>query len=149
MGLRRREIRPTQSGELRHRGDLQKLVTNPDGTPLTDAAGMALIEYQTYAEGVYFSIDDFSTYESFQAQQVGSELTTRIRVRFRPSLEGVAPNTMRMRLRLNPGNSPAKYDYYDIQGSIRDPFLRVEMQLTCIRRDVGGFRTGVTDANDP
>jgi hypothetical protein len=140
----RREIRPTQSGELRHLCNLEKLKLAEDGTPLLDAAGSPLIQYELWAENVFFAIDDWKPIESYNANQVGSLLWTRIRIRFRPGLEGIAPNTMRFVHCLNPGKSPGIFDYYDIQGAIRDITMRVELQLTCARRDVAGYRTGQT-----
>lgn len=136
--MKRREIRPTQSGELRHVANIEQLIKGKDAT------GSPTVAYSLYAENVRFAIDDWKPTESFEANAVDSKLYTRIRIRYRPGLEGVAPNTMRIAHVTNPGQSPVVTDYYDIQGAVRDITLRVELQLLCIRRDAVGFRTGAT-----
>jgi len=134
--MRRREIHPTQSGELRHIGDLEKLDVG------TDASGTPLTTYTLFAANVRFSIDDWKPIENFLANEVQSNLSTRIRIRWRPGLEGSAPSTFRLRHVLDYSSSPQLVEYYDITGAIRDITLRGEIQLSCILRDAAGFRTG-------
>lgn len=129
-------LKPLQAGQLRHVGNLQKLVKG------VDAAGGPTANYCLWRRDIRFSIEDFRATEIFQAQQVGSQLTTYIQIRFRPELLGVEPNVCRLSHRLNPGKTPPCYDYYDIQGARRDVQLRYMLQLSCIRRDSAGFRTG-------
>ncbi len=135
--MKRREIRPTQSGELRHVCNIEQLVNTVDthGTPGTS--------YVLWAEDVHFAIDDWKPYEALQAQQLGNALNTRIRIRYRP---GVVPS-MRLVVRINPGLLPPQLEYYEILGAVRDITMRVEMQLTCVLRTGPGFRTG--DAPHP
>lgn len=134
--MRRREIRPTQSGELRHVGDLEKLDIGTDnsGTPLTT--------YSLFAKDVRFAIDDWKPLESVVANAVQSNLFTRIRIRYRPGLEGSAPSIFRLKHVIDASVSPPAVEYYDIQGAVRDITLRVELQLSCVRRDAAGYRTG-------
>lgn len=134
--MRRREIRPTQSGELRHVGDLEKLDIGTDnsGTPLTT--------YSLFAKDVRFAIDDWKPLESVVANAVQTNLFTRIRIRYRPGLEGSAPSIFRLKHVTDASVSPPAVEYYDIQGAVRDITLRVELQLSCLRRDAAGYRTG-------
>lgn len=135
-----RDIRPIRSGELRHIGDLERLIT-----PNQDDSGGPIVAFETVAMNVRFKIDDFRVYESLQAAQVQSLLTTKISIRYRPGMEGTAPGIFRLKHVILEGTSPIRTDYYDIQGAIRDPLLRLELQLSCIRRDAEGFRTGLTN----
>jgi head-tail adaptor len=128
----RREIRPTQSGELRHVGNIEQLIT------AVDAHGVPTSDYVLWAENVHFAIDDWKPYEQLAAQQLGSQLNTRIRLRYRP---GIVPS-MRLVYLTNPGMPDSVFEYYDIVGVVRDITMRVEMQLTCILRNAPGFRTG-------
>lgn len=133
--MRRREIRPTQSGEMRHIGNIERLIEGA-----TDSTGVPGARYELWAENVRFAIDDWKSPEAYNAEQVQGTLTTRIRVRYRPGIVA----TMRLVYCTNPGQSPAIFEYYDITGVTRDITLRVETQLNCIKRDAAGFRTGAT-----
>jgi head-tail adaptor len=133
-GVRRRQIRPTMSGELRHVGNLEVRAGG------LDASGTPSQDFVLWAENVLFAIDDWKSPETFQAQQVEGQQTTRIRIRYRP---GVLAG-MRLVYCTNPGQSPAIFEYYEITGLTRDITLRVEIQLNCIKRDAAGFRVGAT-----
>jgi len=134
-----RALRTLQSGEMRHVGNLEQIV---DGE--LDTLGGPSARYQVFATNVRFAIDDWKPYEQLAASQVIGQLSTRLRIRWRPGMEGVAPNTMRMMHVVNPGQSPPIIEYYDIVGAVRDATMRVDLTLTCIRRDAPGFLTGVT-----
>lgn len=120
------------SGELRHIGNIEERIGG------TDASGVPTATYQLWAENVRFAIDDWKSPEGMPAQQIGSNQTTRIRIRYRP---GIVP-TMRLVYCTNPGISPPVFEYYDITGVTRDITLRVEIQLNCVLRDADGFRSG-------
>jgi len=130
--MRRREIRPTQSGELRHAGNIEQLVNT------TDAHGVPGTGYVLWAANVRFAIDDWKPYETMQAMAVGNELNTRVRIRYRPGVN----TAMRLVLLENPGIPDSVFEYYDIVGIVRDITMRNELQLTCVRRTTPGFRTG-------
>jgi head-tail adaptor len=132
---RRREIRPMMSGELRHVCNIEQLIAG------VDATGAPLATYQLWAQNVRYAIDDWKPYEVMQAAQLGNELNTRIRMRWRPGIV----ESMRLVMITNPGCSPAVYEYYDIVGAVRDIILRVEIQLTCVKRTSPGFRVGITE----
>ena len=132
------KIKPLQSGDLRHVGNLEQIQVGTDGT------GAPLTTYVLFAQNVQFSIDDWRPTESFLANAVEGQLSTRLTIRYRPGMEGVAPNTMRMVHQTNPGTSPPIFDYYDILGAVRDSTMRVQLTLTCARRDAAGYRTGTT-----
>jgi hypothetical protein len=134
--MRRREIRPTQSGELRHVCNIEQRI------PGTDSTGAPSTAYTLFAENVYFAIDDWKPYESQQANAVERTIATRIRIRYRPGMSGAASGTFRLVYQTNPGSSPPVYEIYDVLGAIRDINLRVEMQLTCAMRDAAGYRAG-------
>jgi head-tail adaptor len=132
--MKRREIRPTQSGELRHICNIEQLVE------VLDASGTPVPTYQLWATNVSFAIDDWKPYETLAAQELGHTLNTRIRIRWRP---GVV-ESMRLAVCTNPGYTPQVWEYYEIVGIVRDITMRVEMQLTCVKRTQAGFRRGPT-----
>jgi head-tail adaptor len=134
--VRRREIRPTQSGELRHVCNIEQRIEG------TDSTGAPNVNYALWAENVRFAIDDWKSPETFAAQQIEGIQYTRIRIRYRP---GIKENgAMRLVYCTNPGESDPVYEYYDITGVTRDITLRVEILLNCTRRDAAGFRRGAT-----
>lgn len=136
--MKRREVRPIQSGELRHIGNIERRI------PGTDSTGAPAVAYELWAEKVRFSIDDWKPYENQVAQAIERSVITRIRIRYRPGMSGAGPSTFRLVYVTNPGESDPVIEYYDILGAVRDINLRVEMQLTCQLRDAAGFRTGAT-----
>lgn len=136
--MRRREIRPTQSGELRHVCNIERRIAG------TDSTGFPGVTYALWAENVRFAIDDWKPYENQLAQAVERSIITRIRIRYRPGMSGVASGTFRLVYLTNPGESPPLYEIYDVMGAVRDINLRVELQLTCSLRDAAGYRVGAT-----
>jgi hypothetical protein len=134
--MKRREIRPTQSGELRHVGNIERRV------PGTDTTGAPSVAYVLWAENVHFAIDDWKPYENQLAQAVERSVITRIRIRYRPGMSGAGPSQFRLVYLTNPGQSDPVYEIYDVMGAVRDINLRVELQLTCSLRDASGYRVG-------
>ncbi len=130
------KLRRIQSGDLRHVGDLEKLDVG------TDASGTPLTTYTLFAKDVRFAIDDWKPIETFVANAVQATLSTRIRIRWRPGLEGAAPSTFRLKHVLDYASSPQLVEYYDIVGAVRDSTLRIELQLLCTRDDGSGYRIG-------
>ena len=124
--------RAIQPGELRHVGNLEERITG------TDSTGMPSANFRVWAQDVRFSILDWKSPEDYKAEQVGTNLITRLIVLYRPGIVA----TMRMAHCMNPGDSPPVYEYYDITGVTRDPTLRWSTQLNCILRDAAGFRAG-------
>jgi hypothetical protein len=136
--MRRREIRPTQSGELRLIGNIERRI------PGVDTTGAPAVNYALWAKDVRFAIDDWKPYENQVAQAVERSIITRIRIRYRPGMSGAGPSTFRLVYDTNPGQSPSVFEYYDILGAVRDINLRIELQLTCSLRDAAGYRVGAT-----
>lgn len=136
--MRRREIRPTQSGELRHFCNIETRTVG------TDSTGAPSVAYTLWAENVRFAIDDWKPYENQIGQAVERSVITRIRIRYRPGMSGAGPSQFRLVHRTNPGESPASFEYYDVLGAVRDINLRIELQLTCSLRDAAGYRVGAT-----
>jgi hypothetical protein len=134
--MRRREIRPTQSGELRHVCNIEQRV------PGTDSTGAPSTGYALWAANVFFAIDDWKPYETQQADASERMISTRIRIRYRPGMSTAASGTFRLVYRTNPGESPPVFEIYEVLGAIRDINLRVELQLTCALRDAAGYRAG-------
>lgn len=87
---------------------------------------------------VWASVEPLTPREIFAAQQVASDLTTRIRMRWRDGLN----SKMRIRHQRTLG-SPTVSDYYDIEGPpVRIDGKSVELWLYCRFRDAQGFRSG-------
>ena len=135
--MKRREIRPSQSGEFRHVCNIEQRVTG------TDSTGAPSVAYVLFAENVRFAIDDWKPYETQVAQAVERSVITRIRIRYRPGMSA-ADGQFRLVYQTNPGCSPGVFEYYDVLGAVRDINLRVELQLTCSLRDAAGYRVGAT-----
>ena len=134
-------LRTLTSGEMRHIGDLEKLVVG------TDATGAPRTDYEIFAKDIRFGIDDWKPYETWAANAPESALSTRLRIRYRPGLDGIAPSTMRIKRRTSDaGVSPVVFEYYDIIGAVRDPTTRVDLTLWCMRRDAAGFKIGTKEA---
>jgi SPP1 family predicted phage head-tail adaptor len=118
-----------RAGRLRHKVTLQRRVET------TNAIGETVWYYADVAE-IFAHIEPLSGKEYFGAQQVQSDVTTRVRVRYRTGLQP----TMRL-VHVREAGSPTLFDYYDIQSIIQPHTDRRELQLMCIRRDAEGFRT--------
>lgn len=94
---------------------------------------------------VWASVEPLSPREIFAAQQVASDLTTRIRMRWRDGLHA----KMRIRHQRSAG-SPTVSDYYDIEGPpVRIDGKSVELWLYCRFRDAQGFRSGESSEDQP
>lgn len=131
-----RALKKLSAGELRFIGDLEVRDLG------TDEAGSPLTTYSKFAENVYFAMSDWRATEAQQANTILGTFLTYVVIRWRPGLEGVAANVMRLRHPSDLSVSPPIVDYYDIQGCVRDPTTREALQLACIRRDSTGYRTG-------
>ena len=129
-------IKGINAGDLRFVGDIEQRVQG------VDAMRSPSTQYEVFAENVRFAIADYRPNETVQANQVSAQVTTYITVRYRAGLEGSQPGQMRLKHIADNTVSPPVVDYYDIQGVIRDPSIRVGLLLSCVRRDSSGFRTG-------
>lgn len=69
-----------RSGSLRHRIEIQHLVQGED------EYGDPVVEWQTFAN-VWAEVLDLKGREFWQAAQVQSEVTTRVRIRYLPGIE--------------------------------------------------------------
>lgn len=129
-------IKGIQAGEMRFVGDIERRV---DGV---DAMRSPSTAYELFAGGVRFTIADYRPTEAMQANTTMSQVTTYLTIRYRPGIEGQIPGQLRLKHISDASVSPAIVDYYDIQGAIRDPSIRLGLLLSCVRRDSSGFRTG-------
>lgn len=133
-----RVFKPLNAGDLRFVGDLEKVDAG------TDSAGSPLATYSPFVQGVRFSIGDWRVSENVQAATVLGQRITILIIRWRPGLEGVLPNVLRLKHISDYSVSPPTVDYYDIQGAIRDSTTRWALQLFGVQRDSEGYRTGIT-----
>lgn len=125
-------MRRLRSGALRHVGRIERIV------PTLDDSSSPLPVYETIAAEVRFAIEDLTAREFMQVQQIGAQLSTKIRIRWRPGIEA----TMRLARQINPGAAEPAYEYYEIQGITRDERLTRDLVLLCVKRDSDGFRGG-------
>lgn len=117
-----------QAGKLRHK------VTIQTPTETQDEYGQPVQTWATFAE-VFASVEPIRGREFFAAQQIQSDVTTRIRIRY---LSGV---TTKMRVvHTTDHSSPATVEEYDIEAVIHVEEKRREMHLMCRKRDADGFR---------
>lgn len=119
------------SGPMRHRVWIQR------PTEVRTDSGAFTEAFEDWLE-VWADIEPLSVREALIAQGIVSDITTRIRMRWRDAI------TAKMRIRHQVvSGSPSSSDYYDIEGPpMNVNGRRVEMWLMCKRRDAEGFRTG-------
>lgn len=129
-------IKGVTAGEMRFVGDIERRV---DGV---DAMQSPLTTYEAFAQGVRFALADYRPSEGMQANTTMAQITSYITIRYIAGIEGSAPGQMRLKHVADETISPPVVDYYDIQGAIRDPSMRVGLLLSCVKRDSSGFRTG-------
>lgn len=127
-------LKPLQSGTLRQVGDIEVLIE------AIDKIGAPSTSYEVFAENVRFDFADWRVTEGLQAKEIQSSVLTYITMRWRPGIT----SKMRIKHIVDYTTSPPTADYYDIQGVIRDPTLRVALQLACMKRDATGYRIGTT-----
>lgn len=120
-----------EAGELRHRVMIQRPVNE------RQALGSFEEKFEDYLE-VWASIEPLSPREYLAAAQIASDITTRIKIRYRPGIDA----TMRVVHRKVSG-SPTEETIYKIEGNPIDVFgRRREIHLMCRHRDAEGFRQG-------
>lgn len=110
-------------------GTLRDRVTIQSATKSQDATGAIVNTWAEFAT-VWASIEPLSGREFFAANQVQSNVSTRIRIRYLANVTAA--------MRVKNGN-----DYYDIQAVIHDSNSgREHIQLMCVQRGAEGFRNG-------
>jgi SPP1 family predicted phage head-tail adaptor len=118
-----------QSGRLRHR------VTIQSATETRDAVGAVTKTWATLAS-VWASVEPLGGREFFSASQVQSDVTTRIRIRYRADV------TEKMRVVHVADSASSLTNYYDITAVIPLNEKRHELHLMCVKRGQDGFRNG-------
>lgn len=122
-----------EPGRLRHIVDIEAPIETVNST------GEIEWPFAVWAASVRASIEDLSSRERELARQVAGEVTTRIRIRYRP---GVTEKMRIRHVRENTG-SPNVFDFYEILGITRDlETSRRELQLLCLLRSEEGYRRG-------
>jgi SPP1 family predicted phage head-tail adaptor len=117
-------------GRLRHRLVLQSMQD-------LDVDGEVVPSWTDLAE-VWGSVEAMSGREYFAAQQVNSDVTTRIVVRWRTGVEAAGRVLHQVS-----ADSPPAYDVYDIVAPLADPVItRRWITLLCVKRASEGFRSG-------
>lgn len=126
-----------QPGRLRHRIDLQTPVDQQDsfGEPITT--------WQDFVANVPAAIEPLAGREFYAAQQEQSDVTTRIRIRWRQGVTELmrAVHTFV----IDPDTSPPTFqsDVYDIEAVLPDQRSgRRELVLMCRKRGAEGFQSG-------
>lgn len=99
-----------------------------------DAGEVIIVAWQTVAE-LWASVEPVLGREFFSAAQVQSDITTRIRIRYRTGL------TTKMRVKYERNvNDVMVAEYYDIESLINTYEDRRETQLMCRQRTAEGIR---------
>lgn len=123
-----------RSGRLRHLVSLQ--IRQDSQQP----GGQVVHSYVETAK-IWANVSPLSGREFFAAQQVNSEITTKITVRFRPEID----STYRIVHTVNRSVSPPWTDVYDVLAVVADEKTnRRELALMCVRRVAEGWRSGIT-----
>lgn len=116
-----------RSGRLRHRLLLQRRVEAQQAT------GEVTWSWADVAE-VWASVEPIAGREFFAAAQVQSDITTRIRIRYRPGLH----EKMRAVYVSQPG-SPGLVHVYDVMSVINWQERDREVHLMCTQKGAEGF----------
>lgn len=120
-----------QAGRLRHRVTIQRAVD------VKTDSGAVRTEYVDWLD-TWAEVAPLMPREFWAAQQVQSDITAKIRVRYRPGMNA----KMRVRHQREAG-SPSVVDVYDIEGPpVEVEGRRWEVWLMARRRDAEGFRSG-------
>jgi SPP1 family predicted phage head-tail adaptor len=115
-----------QAGKLRHPVTIQSSAVTQSST------GAMTTTWSDFATGIWAAIEPIMGRELFSAQQVQSNLTTRIRIRH---LAGVHE-----KMRVKYVDRDSVTNYYDIEAVIPVNERGAEIHLMCIRRGGEGFR---------
>lgn len=119
-----------RSGKLRFRVTLQRRVD-------TQQPGGQVKHTYTEIDEVWAGIAPLSGREFFAAQQVQSQVTTRINIRMRSDID----ETTRVIHITNHTESPVWFDVYDVTSVLPDEKTgRRELSLLCIKRVAEGWR---------
>lgn len=119
-----------EAGPLRSRVRIQRAVKR------RTSSGAFVEDYEPWIT-CWAAIEPLLPREFWAAQQVQSEITTRIRIRYRPGL-----NAKCRVLHARTGGSPTLVDRYDVEGPPIEDRANGQIQLMCVRRDAEGFRIG-------
>lgn len=121
-----------QAGRLRHRIDLQFPVDEQD------SSGEPITIWQDFATNVPSEIAALQGREFYAAQQEQSDVTTRIRIRWRKGVTELmrAVHTVT-------DDTGTQTDIYDIEAALPDQKSgRRELVLMCRKRGAEGFQSG-------
>lgn len=120
-----------QSGKFRHRVILLRRVD------AQGQSGQVEHTYEPFATSVPARVAPVAGREFFAAQQVQSEVTTRISIRWR----GDVDETCRVMHEVDHSVSPALFDIYDIKSVLPDEKTgRRELVLMCTKNVAEGWR---------
>jgi SPP1 family predicted phage head-tail adaptor len=117
-----------KAGRLIHRVIIQK------NTPIL-SAGRSTDSWSQHAEA-WVSIEPVSGAERFSGQQVQSNVSTKIVMRYLPTV------TEKMRVRHVADIENNVVNLYDIEAVIHVQERRRETHLMCVKRGAEGFRSG-------
>lgn len=122
-----------RAGPLRHEITFQRRTASQD-------PGGQVVDTYVDAFSEYAALEDLSGREYAASSQVQAELTTRIRIRWRPDVD----ETFRIRHVVDQDASPPIVDLYDI---VAPPLTdaktgRRELVLMCLKRRADGYRRG-------
>lgn len=121
-----------RAGLLRHKVTIQRAVDVQTGSGAVETV------YENWLVDVWAEVLPLSPRELIAARAVQSEITAKVRIRYRPGLDA----RMRVYHRRAPG-SPSLIDWYDVEGPpVEVEGRKREVWLMCKRRDGEGFRTG-------
>jgi SPP1 family predicted phage head-tail adaptor len=120
-----------EAGRLRHRVTVQRAV---DVTTDSGAVETRYVDlFDTWAE-----VLPLTPREQMAAAQVQSDITAKIRIRYRPGLDARCRVTWRRE-----AGSPSVIEVFDVEGPpVEVQGRRADIWLMCRRRDAEGFRGG-------
>lgn len=121
-------------------GGLDKRVTIQRRVMVRTQSGATENQFEDWLK-VWAAIEPLTPREVWGAQQVQSDITAQIRMRYRPGIDA----TMRIKYVRGLGGSPDVTELYDIEGPpVNSNTEDRELVLSCKLRDAEGFRTGET-----
>lgn len=118
-------------------GDFRHVITLQRRVEVQAASGAVTWAWEDWQVGVRAAIESTTGSKRWTAAQVQAEVSTVIRIRFRP---GVTPKMRAVHVREVSG-SPQVVDYYEVEAVVDVGSRRRELQLFANLRPADGFRT--------
>lgn len=126
-----------QAGRLRHRIKIQEPIESQNDI------GETITTWQDFAENVPAAVEPLTGREYYAAQQEQSDVSTRIRIRWRKGVSELMRVVHTHIVDRDTSPPETQTDIYDIEAALPDQRTgRRELMLMCKKRGAEGFQGG-------